>query len=92
MSHNTETAFRRKITELLVHHLRRERILELLHIDGRVAALPGVEDLEVGPVVLRQNVRILCLELAQLLRPLRVGMEEGFDRFANVGGDRSLLS
>ena len=81
-----------------MEHSLREGILELVEIDSGVTALPGVQELHIRPIVLRQNVvSVFRLQGAEFGRSLRVRLHAGFEFLAhcrvemNLVGNGSLL-
>ena len=79
VQHQSETALRSEIAELLMEHRLWERVLEFLDIDFSVAALPSVEDLQVRPVVLGEHGAVFCFQGAQFVGTLGVGLQVGLN-------------
>ena len=89
--HQAEAALGCEIAELHVEGVLRKRALELLYVFVGIAAFPGVEYLKIRPVVLWQHCAVLCLELTQLLSPLRVRMHTSLKFGAYLRSDLEFL-
>jgi len=93
----SEAALGTEVTELLMEHGLGERILELVKIDVSVAALPGIENLHVGPVVLREHASIFFLEGAKFRRKIVPGDQMRIEttllqRSRNMGRARGVVT
>ena len=62
-------------------------MLELIDIHLGVAALPGVQDLQVRPVMLGQHGAVLLLECPELGSTFGIGLEIGLDSRTDLGRD-----
>ena len=91
VEHQSEAALRGEVTELLVEHRFREGVLELVEIDLRVAALPGVQQLEVGPIVFGEDGAVFRFEGAEFGGAFGVGFQAGLQLGADFGSDDEIL-
>ena len=86
-----EAAFGAEIAELLVQRGFREGVLELVEIDLRVAAFPGVQQLEVRPVVFWQDGAVFGFQFAQFGGSFGIGFEACLQFGADFGVDVEIL-
>ena len=89
-----EAALGGDVAELLVERLLEvEMVKVLLHIDFRVAAFPGAENLQLRPIVFRKDTPVvLVAELTEFGGALGVGPYVGAQLLADLRRDVELLA
>lgn len=67
-----------------------EEALDLVEIDVRITALPGVEHLQVWPIMLRQDATVLLLQLTEFCGTLWIWLDLSLNLLANILWDVKL--
>ena len=62
-----------------MQHCLRERVLELVQVNFSVAAFPGVQDLYVRPIMLRQDSTVFFFQCPELGSPFRIRLHAGLE-------------